>query len=165
MLLTSLILLPLLGAIMILVMTRDDSPRSADEARYIALFTTVITFFVSILAWLGFDNSKADFQFVEKQDWFVGLNISYSLGIDGISLFMLLLTTFLMPICILCSWESIVTRVRGFMVSFLLLETFVIGVFSSLDVIMFYLFFEGMLIPMYLIIGVWGGHSPYLCRL
>jgi len=158
MLLTSLILLPLLGALMIMVMVRDDSEKSAQEARYIALFTTCITFFVSLLAWVGFDGSKADFQFVEKIDWFAGLNISYHLGLDGISLFMVLLTTFLMPICILCSWESVTKRVRGFMVNFLILESFVVGVFCALDVIMFYTFFEGMLIPMYLIIGIWGGN-------
>jgi NADH-quinone oxidoreductase subunit M len=94
---------------------------------------------------------------VEKHEWFTGMNIGYYLGIDGISLFMVLLTTFLMPICILCSWESITKRVRAFMVNFLILEAFVIGVFCALDAIMFYIFFEGMLIPMYLIIGIWGG--------
>jgi len=158
MLLTYLMLLPLLGALVILLVVKGDSEHSAGEARIIALFTTVATFLTSLLAWLGFDNKSADFQFVEKHDWFSGLNISYHLGIDGISLFMLLLTTFLMPICILCSWESIKTRVRAFMVSFLLLEMMVIGVFISLDVVMFYTFFEGMLIPMYLIIGIWGGN-------
>jgi len=158
MLLTSLISLPLLGALMILLIVRGDEKRAADEARMIALFTTCVTFFASIFAWTSFDTSTANFQLVEKHDWFAGLNISYHLGIDGISLFMLLLTTFLMPICILCSWESIQHRVRAFMVSFLLLEAMVIGVFCALDTIMFYGFFEGMLIPMYLIIGIWGGN-------
>ena len=108
--------------------------------------------------WIGFDARHGGFPVCRKAaDWFEGLKITYYLGIDGISLFMVLLTTFLMPICILCSWESITTRVRGFMVNFLILESFVIGVFCALDVVMFYTFFEGMLIPMYLIIGIWGG--------
>jgi len=158
MLLTYLMLIPLIGALLILCVVKGDDARSALEAKLIALFTTGITFFVSLLAWLGFDSSKADFQFVEKQEWFSGLNISYHLGIDGISLFMVLLTTFLMPLCVLCSWESVTKRVRAFMVNFLLLEVMVIGVFVSLDVVMFYTFFEGMLIPMYLIIGIWGGN-------
>lgn len=156
--LTALILLPVIGALMIMVFTRGDDRKSADEARHIALLTTCLTFFASIYLWLGFDTSTADFQFVEKHAWFRGMNISYHLGIDGISLFMVLLTTFLMPLCILCSWESIEKRVRAFMVSFLLLEAFVIGVFCALDAVMFYIFFEGMLIPMYLIIGIWGGN-------
>jgi NADH-quinone oxidoreductase subunit M len=156
MLLTSLIFLPLLGAALILLLTREGESGNA-EARAIALFTTLVTFLVSILAWVGFKPGTAEFQFVEKHEWFEGLNISYYLGLDGISLFMVLLTTFLMPICILCSWESVEKRVRAFMVNFLILESFVIGVFCALDAIMFYTFFEGMLIPMYLIIGIWGG--------
>ena len=158
MMLSSLLLLPLIGALLILLVVRGDDEHAASEARYIALFTTCVTFFASIFLWTSFDTTTANFQFVEKQDWFTGLNISYHLGIDGISLFMVLLTTFLMPICILCSWESIKHRVRAFMVSFLLLEAMVIGVFCALDTIIFYGFFEGMLIPMYLIIGIWGGN-------
>jgi len=155
--LTALILMPLLGAALIMLFAQGENERSANEARYIALFTTCITFFASLYAWIGFTPGTADFQFVEKHEWFAGLNIGYTLGIDGISLFMVLLTTFLMPICILCSWESITHRVRAFMVSFLILESMVVGVFCALDVVVFYLFFEGMLIPMYLIIGIWGG--------
>jgi NADH-quinone oxidoreductase subunit M len=157
--LTALILLPLLGALMIMLFVRSESKNSLAEARYIALFTTCITFFASLYAWIGFDGKTANYQFVEKYQWFAGAHIDYYVGIDGISLFLLLLTTFLMPICILCSWESIQTRVRAFMVNFLILESMVIGVFCSLDSIMFYLFFEGMLIPMYLIIGIWGGKN------
>ncbi len=153
--LTSLIILPLIGALIIMVTGGRDN--GASEVRYIALFTTLITFFASLYTWIGFDGTSAAFQFVEKYNWFVGLNINYHLGIDGISLFMVLLTTFLMPICILCSWQAIEVRVRAFMVNFLILESLVIGVFCALDTIMFYLFFEGMLIPMYLIIGIWGG--------
>lgn len=158
MLLTSLILTPLLGALIILLFTRGDNETSASEARYIALFTTIVTFALSLLCWVGFKNDTADFQFVEKFEWVRGSNIAYYLGIDGISLFMVLLTTFLMPICILCSWQSVQKRVRAFMVNFLILEAFVVGVFCALDAIMFYTFFEGMLIPMYLIIGIWGGN-------
>ncbi len=157
--LTILILLPLLGALVILLSGHRDEEANANEARYIALFTSLVTFATSIALWVGFDTKSAEFQFVEKYSWFSGLGIDYYLGIDGISLFLVLLTTFLMPICILCSWESISTRVRGFMVSFLLLESFVIGVFCALDAVLFYLLFEGMLIPMYLIIGIWGGNN------
>lgn len=156
--LTSLILIPLLGALIILIFTRGDNEASSNEARYIALFTTLVTFAASLLCWILFDSKTAEFQFVEKFEWVQGANIAYFLGLDGISLFMVLLTTFLMPICILCSWHSIEKRVRAFMVNFLLLEAFVVGVFCSLDAIMFYTFFEGMLIPMYLIIGIWGGN-------
>ncbi|MEQ1789276.1 MAG: NADH-quinone oxidoreductase subunit M [Rickettsiales bacterium] len=153
--LSILILVPIIGAFIIMFAGKQDE---ANIARYIALFTTLITFFVSLLLWVGFDSSTAEFQFVETAPWFKDLGISFHLGIDGISLFMVLLTTFLMPFCILCSWKSITTRVRAFMVNFLALEAFVIGVFSSLDMVMFYIFFEGMLIPMYLIIGIWGGN-------
>lgn len=156
--LSTLILLPLIGAFVIMLFTRGEGEQQASEARYIALFTTLITFCTSLLLWIGFDPSSAKFQFVEKADWFKDMGINYHLGIDGISLFMVLLTTFLMPFCILCSWKSVATRVRAFMVNFLILEAFVIGVFSVLDTVMFYIFFEGMLIPMYLIIGIWGGN-------
>ncbi len=153
--LSILILLPLLGALVIALSSNGRA--DAAEAKYIALFTTIITFAASLVLWFGFDAKSAEFQFVEKHEWFAGSGIGYYLGIDGISLFLVLLTTFLMPICILCSWKSIEHRVRAFMINFLILEAFVIGVFCALDAIMFYLFFEGMLIPMYLIIGIWGG--------
>ncbi len=160
MLLSSLILLPLFGALAILLFTRPEhAEEGRKEAHYIALFTTILTFLVSLLLWAMFDSTTAEFQFVEKHEWFAGYGISYHLGIDGISLFMVLLTTFLMPICILCSWETVASRARAFMVNFLILEAMVIGVFASLDALMFYLFFEGMLIPMYLIIGIWGGKN------
>jgi NADH-quinone oxidoreductase subunit M len=105
----------------------------------------------------GFDPASADFQMVEKFDWLPGFNIAYKMGVDGISIFFILLSTFLTPICILASWESIQNRVREYMMSFLLLETMMVGMFSSLDLILFYVFFEGVLIPMFIIIGVWGG--------
>jgi len=116
----------------------------------------LFTFALSLLLWTGFDTSTAAYQFVEKHDW-LGGNINYHMGIDGISMPFIILTTFLMPLCILASWESITVRVKDYMIAFLVLETLMIGVFSSLDLILFYLFFEGGLIPMFLIIGVWGG--------
>ena len=149
--LTTLILLPIIGAFLIMFLGEK-------YARKTALITTLTTFVFSIPLWTEFNNSTPKFQFEEGASWFAGLGINYHLGIDGISLFMVLLTTFLTPLCILCSWESVTKRVRAFMVNFLLLEAMVIGVFSSLDVVMFYIFFEGMLIPMYLIIGIWGGN-------
>ncbi len=156
--LSVLIVLPLIGAIFILLFVKNDET-SADNARYAALWTTLVTFVASLILWFHFDTTTHEFQFTEMVPWFEGYNIHYALGIDGISLFMILLTTFLMPICILCSWEAITHRVREYMVAFLLLETFVIGVFCALDLLLFYLFFEGMLIPMYLIIGIWGGEQ------
>ena len=150
-LLSILIFLPLIGVAAILTIKCEKT------GKWIALGTTLLDFILSIPLWICFDNTKPEFQFEEKASWFTGLNISYHLGIDGISLFMVLLTTLLMPLCILCSWEAIHKRVREFMIAFLILETFVIGVFCSLDLLLFYVFFEGVLIPMYIIIGVWGG--------
>ncbi len=157
--LTLLIALPLIGAGLIMAVVKREDELGMQEARYIALFTTLATFFASLYLWIKFDSSTADYQFVEKVLWFTGYNITYHLGIDGISLFMVLLTTLLMPICILCSWESIKKRVRAYMVAFLLLESLVIGAFCALDLLLFYLFFEAMLIPMFLIIGIWGGQN------
>ena len=153
--LSGLILLPLIGLAFIFLFTRDDTDPA--NVRTWTLLVTLATFIFSIALWWNFKNDTAAFQFVENRPWFKGLGISYHLGIDGISLFMILLTTFLTPICILASWESIKTRVRAFMMAFLLLESLVIGVFCALDMVLFYLFFEAMLIPMYLIIGIWGG--------
>lgn len=157
--LTLLIVMPLFGAAIIMLGCRKDGEEGYADARNIALITTLFTFFASLLLWLNFDASSSDFQFVEKAVWFSAYNISYHLGVDGISLFMILLTTFLMPVCILCSWDAIKTRVKSYMVCFLVLESLVIGVFSALDLLLFYLFFEAMLIPMYLIIGIWGGKN------
>ncbi len=147
--------LPLLGAIFIFGIRGDDE-LALRNARYVALWTTVITFLVSLFLWLGFDVTSADFQFVEKHDWLGGA-ISYHMGLDGISMLFVILTTFLMPLCILASWEAITERVKEYMIAFLVLETLMIGVFCALDLVVFYLFFEGGLIPMFLIIGVWGG--------
>jgi len=147
--------LPLVGAFFILII-RGDEEVVARNARFVALWTTAITFAISLLLWTNFDYTTADFQFVEKHDWLGGI-ASYHLGVDGISMLFIILTTLLMPACILASWTSITVRVKEYMIAFLVLETLMIGVFCALDLVLFYLFFEGGLIPMFLIIGVWGG--------
>ncbi|TPK64449.1 NADH-quinone oxidoreductase subunit M [Mesorhizobium sp. B2-4-19] len=147
--------LPLVGALLILFI-RDDSENARRNIRAIALLTTTFTFIISLFIWTGFDNSQAGFQFVEKFAW-LDSGISYHMGVDGISMLFVILTTFLMPLCILASWEAIDKRVKAYMVAFLLLETLMIGVFCALDIVLFYVFFEAGLIPMFIIIGVWGG--------
>ena len=148
--------LPLVGAGFILLV-RGEPDVVARNVRAVALWTSVITFALSILLWLGFDNSTAAFQFVERREWIAPFGITYYLGVDGISMLFVLLSTFLIPLCILASWESVETRVKEYMIAFLVLETMMVGMFASLDLILFYVFFEGTLIPMFLIIGVWGG--------
>ncbi|VAW13833.1 NADH-ubiquinone oxidoreductase chain M [hydrothermal vent metagenome] len=147
--------LPLVGAGLILLIRGNDEI-AMRNTRYVALWTTVITFLVSLVIWINFDYSTADFQFVEKTDWLGGA-FSYKMGVDGISMLFVILTTFLMPACILASWTSVKIRVREYMIAFLVLETLMIGVFCALDLALFYVFFEAGLIPMFLIIGVWGG--------
>jgi NADH-quinone oxidoreductase subunit M len=147
--------LPLIGALIILF-TRGDGARTAQTARWVALITTIIELVLSVYIWANFDGSTAAFQFEEKANW-LGFGIDYHMGVDGISVLFVVLTAGLMPFCILASWESIQTRVAEYMIAFLLLETLMIGVFCALDLILFYVFFEGGLIPMFLIIGVWGG--------
>ena len=147
--------LPLVGAAFIFL-ARGPEEIVARNARSVALWTTTITFLVSLLIWLNFDNSTAAFQFVEKVDW-IGAGINYHMGVDGISMLFVILTTFLMPFCIMASWESIETRVKEYMIAFLVMETLMIGVFCALDLVLFYLMFEAGLIPMFLIIGIWGG--------
>ncbi len=146
--------LPLVGALFIFAIRGDDEI-AVRNARFVALWTTVITFLLSLLIWIYFDPSTADFQFVEKRNW-LGGTITYHMGVDGISMLFVILTTFLMPACILASWKAIDVRVKEYMVAFLVLETLMIGVFTSLDLVLFYLFFEAGLIPMFLIIGIWG---------
>ncbi|MER8696847.1 NADH-quinone oxidoreductase subunit M [Mesorhizobium opportunistum] len=147
--------LPLVGVLLILFIN-DDSENARRNIRAIALLTTTFTFIISLFIWTGFDNSQAGFQFVEKAAW-LDSGISYHMGVDGISMLFVILTTFLMPLCILASWESIEKRVKAYMIAFLLLETLMIGVFCALDIVLFYVFFEAGLIPMFIIIGVWGG--------
>ncbi|WP_369723383.1 NADH-quinone oxidoreductase subunit M [Bradyrhizobium sp. LLZ17] len=147
--------LPLVGAL-IVYLSRGDDEAARRNSRWIALWTTLITFAVSVLLVLRFDPSNADFQFVEKANW-LATGITYHMGVDGISLPLVILTTAIMPFCIIASWKAITNRVREYMMAFLILETLMIGTFSALDLVLFYLFFEGGLIPMFLIIGVWGG--------
>jgi NADH-quinone oxidoreductase subunit M len=147
--------LPLVGAL-IVYLVRGDDEAAKGNSRWIALWTTLITFAVSLILVARFDPSVADFQFVEKTNW-LAAGITYHMGVDGISLPFVILTTALMPFCIIASWKAIQNRVREYMMAFLILETLMVGTFSALDLVLFYLFFEGGLIPMFLIIGVWGG--------
>ena len=146
--------LPILGALFIFAIRGDDEI-ALRNTRFVAMWTTIITFVLSLLIWINFDAGSAEFQFVEKTEWLGGA-INYHMGVDGISMLFVILTTFLMPGCILASWR-IENRVKEYMIAFLVLETLMIGVFCALDLVLFYLFFEGGLIPMFLIIGVWGG--------
>ena len=148
--------LPLVGAFFCLVV---NGPKEAVDrnCRSAALVTSLATFVISLLLWARFDGTKASFQFEETLAWVPALNIGYHMGVDGISLFFVLLSTLLTPICILSSWDAVQVRVKEYMIAFLVLETFMVGMFCALDLALFYVFFEGVLIPMFLIIGVWGG--------
>ncbi|MDA0702595.1 MAG: NADH-quinone oxidoreductase subunit M [Proteobacteria bacterium] len=148
--------LPLVGALLVLVI-RGEEADVARNARWVALWTSLFTFVASLYIWFGFERGVAGFQFEEQVAWLPDFNISYHLGVDGISMPFVLLATLLTPICILSSWEAVQTRVREYMIAFLVLETLMIGTFCALDLFAFYMFFEGVLIPMFLIIGIWGG--------
>lgn len=147
--------LPLAGALFILLI-RGDAAQVARNARMVALYTSGFVFFLSLYLLAHFDRTSAEFQFVENKVWFESLGLTYHMGVDGISLFFVLLSTLLTPICVLAS-SHVEKRVREYMVAFLVLETFMIGTFCALDAVLFYVFFEGVLIPMFLIIGIWGG--------
>jgi NADH-quinone oxidoreductase subunit M len=155
-LLSLVIFLPLAGAAFILLI-RGEPEVVAQNARAVALWTSAITFLLSLLIWSNFDPASHEFQMVERADWFVGFNINYHVGVDGISLWFVILSTLLTMLCVISSWHSIQTRIKEFMVAFLIMDTFMVGVFCALDMVLFYLFFEGILIPMFLIIGIWGG--------
>src|SRR5579863_79879 len=150
--------LPLVGAGFIMT-TRGDAAIVARNARNIALSTSIIVFLLSVLLWVYFDPASSAFQFVEKASWIKigGFEINYHMGIDGISLFFVLLSTLLTVLCIAASWTNVHTQVREYMIAFLVLETMMVGIFCALDFVLFYVFFEGVLVPMFLIIGVWGG--------
>ncbi|QIG92340.1 NADH-quinone oxidoreductase subunit M [Bradyrhizobium sp. 6(2017)] len=148
--------LPAVGAILVYLLARGGDETAGRTARWIALWTTLITFAMSLILVARFDPAQTDFQFVEKASW-LATGITYHMGIDGISLPLLILTTAIMPLCIIASWRAITSRVGEYMMAFLILETLMVGTFSALDLVLFYLFFEGGLIPMFLIIGVWGG--------
>jgi NADH-quinone oxidoreductase subunit M len=148
--------LPLAGVLFILFI-RGDEEMVAKNARRVALYTTVANFLLSLYLIAVFDGSSAEFQFVEEVPWFGALDIAYKMGVDGISVFFVVLSAMLTPICILASWHSVKNRVKEYMIAFLVLETLMIGTFCALDSFLFYIFFEGVLIPMFIIIGVWGG--------
>ena len=149
---------PLVGVVGILILRlfgRPDDARTVEASKWIALVTTLATLALSVLLVAQFDPKEAGFQFLEEAPWFA--TFSYRMGVDGISVLFVLLTAFLMPLCIAASWKSIETRVHEYMIAFLVLETLVIGVFCALDIVLFYVFFEFGLVPMFLIIGIWGG--------
>ncbi|MGR3633091.1 MAG: proton-conducting transporter transmembrane domain-containing protein, partial [Limimaricola soesokkakensis] len=146
--------IPLLGAGILALFLRGDDVAAQRNAKWVALATTVFTFVVSLFILTGFDAEAPGFQFVEDRQWLLGMR--YKLGVDGISLLFVMLTTFLMPLVIAACWD-VSHRVKEYMIAFLVLETLMIGVFVALDLVLFYLFFEAGLIPMFLIIGIWGG--------
>jgi NADH-quinone oxidoreductase subunit M len=148
--------LPLIGAVVLLLFLRGDDEDAQQNAKLLALFTTTATFILSLFVLFGFDPSDTGFQFVEETTWIGGL--TYKLGVDGVSVLFVMLTTALMPITIGACW-TVKDRVKEYMVAFLILETFMLGVFVALDLMLFYVFFEGSLIPMFLIIGIWGGRD------
>ncbi|MBO0737495.1 MAG: NADH-quinone oxidoreductase subunit M [Alphaproteobacteria bacterium] len=151
---------PLIGTAFIL-MTRGEATVVARNARFIALWTALVDLALSVVLWVQFDPNTSDFQFVEQADWVTigGFHFAYHMGIDGISLFFVLLSTLLTLLSIVSAWEVIQFRVKEFMIAFLVLETLMVGIFCALDFVLFYVFFEGVLIPMFLIIGVWGGSN------
>jgi NADH-quinone oxidoreductase subunit M len=148
--------LPLLGAAM-LCLLRGDDEATMRNARWTALWTSFITFLLSLTLWAKFDTAAAGYQFRESAAWLPEFGVGYRMGVDGISVLFVLLSTALTPICILASWDTIRVRVREYMIAFLVLETMMVGMFAATDFVLFYMFFEGVLIPMYLIIGIWGG--------
>tara|TARA_A100001011_G_scaffold102351_1_gene108002 strand:+ start:4035 stop:5516 length:1482 start_codon:yes stop_codon:yes gene_type:complete len=152
--LSSLILLPTIGALF-LFFTKDKEENNL-TAKYVALFVTTVNFFISIYLWFYFDQSTSNFQFVEDRDWIDGF-INYKIGVDGISILFIILTTFITPLCVISVNNSVKKRLRDFLIAILIMESFMIGVFCALDLVVFYLFFEAGLIPMFIIIGVWGG--------
>ena len=153
--LSSLILLPLVGSLFILFV-KSDSSNNYQSSKYVALFTSFVNFLISIYLWYSFDNSISEFQFIEDKQWLRGF-VNYKVGIDGISILFILLTTLITPLSIISINNSISSRLKEFLIAILVMESLMIGVFCSLDLVIFYLFFEGGLIPMFLIIGIWGG--------
>ena len=150
--LSSLILLPTVGALFLLF----SKDKNSDTGKYVALFTSIVNFLISIYLWYLFDPSTSTFQFVENREWLKGF-VNYKVGIDGISILFIILTTLITPLCIISVNNTIKKRLRDFLIAILVMESLMIGVFCSLDLVVFYLFFEAGLIPMFLIIGIWGG--------
>jgi len=146
------IFLPLIGALIIFLIKEDEV--SAINIKWAALWTSLGTFILSCLIWWQFDSSVTGYQLTEKYKWFSDFNFFYHVGVDGISLFMILLSSFLTPFCILASWVNIKMRIKEYMMAFLFLETVMLGMFSSVDILLFYIFFESVLIPMFILVGV-----------
>ena len=153
--LSAIIFIPLIGAIFVFL-SRGNLKNTEKNAKYVAIFSTLVNFLLAIFLWYSFDLTTPNFQFIEKRDWLNGF-INFQLGIDGISILFILLTTFIAPICVFSGISSIKFKIKEFLIAILLMETLMLGVFCSLDLVIFYLFFEGGLIPMFLIIGIWGG--------
>ena len=153
--LSAIIFIPLIGALFIFF-TKGSHKNIEKNSKYVAIFSSFVNFFLSLFLWYSFDTTTSNFQFVEERNWINGF-INFRLGIDGISILFILLTTFIAPICIFSGISSIKFKMKEFLISILLMETLMLGVFCSLDLVIFYLFFEGGLIPMFLIIGIWGG--------
>ena len=149
------LLLPLLGSFLLLLIPSTNK----FLLKSVALNVSCATFILSLLLWFFFDKSSGTFQYVDKFLWISNLNINFPIGIDGISLFFILLTTLLIPLCLLTSWSSVQENLKKYLISFLVMEFCLIGVFCILDLLLFYIFFESVLIPMYLIIGVWGSRE------
>ena len=152
--LSSITLLPILGAIFILIFNNKTNENK--NVIYVSLFTSVVTLFLAIFLWYVFDKNSSEFQFIEEKNWISGY-IKFKFGIDGISILFIVLTALITPICIISCINSVKNRLKEFLIAILVLESFMIGVFCSLDLVIFYLFFEAGLIPMFLIIGIWGG--------
>ena len=156
--LSFMIFLPLVGALWIFLFVRGDSEVEVENARRLAFWTSIVPFLLGVIVWIAFfEPAEPGFQLVERLDWMPDYNIAYQVGVDGISFPFVLLSLLLTPLCILASWTSVKTRVKEYMIAFLVLDTMMVGMFSALDLFLFYVFFEGVLIPMFLIIGVWGG--------
>jgi NADH-quinone oxidoreductase subunit M len=151
---SALILLPTIGSLFLIFSKSNDQSNST--IKYVALFTSVVNFLLSIYLWFLFDETTSAFQFVENREWLIGI-VNYKVGVDGISILFVILTTFITPLCIISVNNSVKKRLRDFLIAILIMESFMIGVFCSLDLVIFYLFFEAGLIPMFLIIGIWGG--------
>ena len=151
-------ILPLVGAIFIFIFDNNQSENK--NTIYVSLFTSFVNFFLALFLWYSFDKNTADFQFIEEANWINGF-IRFKFGIDGISILFIVLTAFITPICIISCISSIKKRLKEFLIAILVLETFMIGVFCSLDLVIFYLFFEAGLIPLFLIIGIWGGPKRF----
>ena len=151
---SALILLPTIGSLF-LIFSKNNNENNL-TVKYVALFTSLVNFLLSIYLWYLFDQTTSEFQFVEDREWLIGF-INYKVGIDGISILFVVLTTFITPLCIISVNDSVKVRLRDFLIAILVMESFMIGVFCSLDLVIFYLFFEAGLIPMFLIIGIWGG--------